>query len=90
MILSRLRHRKSVFDRIAALIVGPAAREGYQFESFGSTVLVKLIRRYLADHRAVFEDEHRRASLVKVLELFSSAGWPDALQLLYELPDLLR
>lgn len=81
---------ETVFDRIAALIVGPAAREGYQFESFGSTVLVKLIRRYLADHRAVFEDEQRRASLVEVLELFSSAGWPDALQLLYELPDLLR
>jgi hypothetical protein len=32
----------------------------------------------------------RRQKLVEVLELFSSAGWPDALRLLFELPDLLR
>ena len=32
----------------------------------------------------------RRARLVAVLESFSSVGWPDALSLLYELPELLR
>jgi hypothetical protein len=51
---------------------------------------VALVRRYLADYRAIFEDQQRRARLVAVLELFSSVGWPDALKLLYELPDLLR
>ena len=79
-----------MFDRVSDLLVGPAAREGYHFESLGSDVLVRLIRRYLADHRAVFDDDVRRARLVRVLELFSSAGWPEALKLLYELPDLLR
>ncbi len=79
-----------VFDRIVDLLVGPAAREGYHFESLGSDVLVRLIRRYLADHRGIFEDEARRLQLVQVLELFSSAGWPEALRLLYDLPDLLR
>ena len=81
---------ETVFDRVSDLLVGPAAREGYHFESLGSDVLVRLIRRYLADHRAVFDDDVRRARLVRVLELFSSAGWPEALKLLYELPDLLR
>jgi hypothetical protein len=79
-----------VFDRIVSLLIGPAAREGYQFESLGSDVLVRLVRRYLADHRGIFEDEARRLQLVRVLELFSSAGWPEALRLLYDLPDLLR
>ncbi len=81
---------ETVFDRVSNLLVGPAAREGYHFESLGSDVLVRLIRRYLADHRSVFDDDARRARLVRVLELFSSAGWPEALKLLYELPDLLR
>lgn len=81
---------ETVFDRVSSILVGPAAREGYHFESLGSDVLVRLIRRYLADHRAVFDDEMRRAHLVRVLELFSNAGWPEALKLLYELPDLLR
>jgi hypothetical protein len=79
-----------VFDRVAELLVGPAQREWYQFESLGSDALVRLVRRYLADHREVFENTARRGRLVAVLELFSGAGWPEALKLLYELPDLLR
>jgi hypothetical protein len=52
--------------------------------------LVELVRRYLADYRPIFEDATRRRTLVDILELFSSAGWPEALKLLFELPDLLR
>lgn len=81
---------EAVFDRVADILVGSGAREGYQFESLGSDVLVRLVRRYLADYREVFEDAQRRDKLVEVLELFSGAGWSEALKLLYELPDLLR
>lgn len=79
-----------IFDRIAAMHLGPAAADGYQFESLAETVLVRLVQTYLADYRSVFADNARRAQLVKVLELFSTAGAPEALRLLYELPDLLR
>jgi hypothetical protein len=79
-----------IFDHIAAILIGPAIKENYQFESLGADALVALVRRYLADYRPIFEDQQRRARLVAVLELFSSVGWPDALKLLYELPDLLR
>ena len=79
-----------VFERISKILLGPAAADGYQFEALGLDSLVKLVRRYLADHRDIFEDPNRRQTLVKVLEVFSSAGWPEALKLLFELPDLLR
>lgn len=79
-----------VFDKVAALVVGPAASDGYHYESLALDSVVSLVRRYLADYRAAFDDASRRARLVSVLELFSSAGWPEALKLLYELPDLLR
>jgi hypothetical protein len=79
-----------VFDHIASIMTGPAVGENYQFESLGADMLVSLIRVYLADYRAIFEDASRRAQLVAVLETFSSVGWPDALKLLFELPDLLR
>lgn len=81
---------EAVFDRIAAMLLGPAAADGYQFESLAETALVRLVQTYLADYRSVFADNARRAQLVKVLELFSTAGAPEALRLLYELPDLLR
>ena len=80
----------AVFDQIAALLVGQAAREGYHFESLGLDVVVRIVRRYLADHRDLFENPARRIALIGVLNLFSDAGWPEALKLLYELPDLMR
>ncbi|HEX5754421.1 MAG TPA: hypothetical protein VFZ09_50020 [Archangium sp.] len=79
-----------VFDRVAKLLLGPAAADGYQFEALGLDSLVKLIRLYLADYREIFEDAARRQTLVAVLELFSSVGWPEAMKVLFELPDLLR
>ncbi|WP_245418681.1 ATP-binding protein [Mesorhizobium sp. WSM3864] len=79
-----------VFDALHALLTGPAAREGYHHESLAAPVIVRMITRYIADHRSIFEDETRRAALVETLRLFSDVGWSDALKLLYELPDLLR
>ena len=73
-----------------ALLTGPAAREGYHHESLAAPVIVRMITRYIADHRSIFEDDTRRAALVEILRLFSDVGWSDALKLLYELPELLR
>ena len=79
-----------VFDAVSDLLTGAGVDDGYQYESLGSEAFVRLIRRYLADYRYLFDDEPRRGRLLAVLELFSDAGWPEALKLLYELPDLLR
>jgi hypothetical protein len=81
----------AVFDRLVRLLLNRGADDAYQFESLAASELVTLVQRYLADHRDVFEaDPSRRAELIKVLELFARAGWPDALRLLFDLPDLLR
>lgn len=79
-----------VFDALHALLTGPAASEGYHHESLAAPVIVRMITRYIADHRSIFEDDTRRAALVEILRLFSDVGWSDALKLLYDLPDLLR
>jgi len=79
-----------VFEAIYTILLGRGEEEGYHFESLGNAVVVRLVQRYIADHRAIFEDEGRRARLVAILQLFSHAGWPEALRLLYDLPDLLR
>ena len=43
----------TVFDQFAALLVGPAEREGYHFESLGLDVVVRIVRRYLAAQECV-------------------------------------
>lgn len=80
----------NVFDALHALLTGSAAREGYHHESLAAPVIARMITRYIADHRSIFEDDTRRAALVEILRLFSDVGWSDALKLLYDLPDLLR
>lgn len=79
-----------VFDALHALLTGPAAREGYHYEGLAAPVIVRMITRYIADYRSIFEHEARRSALMEILRLFSDVGWSDALTLLYELPDLLR
>jgi len=80
----------AVFEAIHSILLGRGEAEGYQYESLGSSAVVRIVRRYIADHRSIFEDEGRRAHLLEILQLFSEAGWSDALRLLYDLPDLLR
>lgn len=80
----------AVFEAFHAILLGRGEEEGYQHESMGNTAVVRIVQRYIADHRTIFEDDGRRARLVAILHLFSEVGWTEALKLLYELPDLLR
>lgn len=79
-----------VFDGISSALLEKGLEQGYQYESLGSTVAVRVIKRFIADYRAIFDDPARRGRLVQVLKMFSDAGWSEALKLLFELPDLLR
>ncbi|WP_246796729.1 ATP-binding protein [Rhizobium leguminosarum] len=81
---------EGVFAALHHLLTGPAAGEDYHHEDLASGVIVRMITRYIADHRSIFEDNERRAALVEILRLFSEVGWSEALRLLYDLPDLLR
>jgi hypothetical protein len=79
-----------VFDLIAFAVLNGGRRGGYEFESLGADLLVKLIGRYLADHKEIFDDPQRRTALVDTLETFVAAGWPAVRRLLYRLPELLQ
>jgi len=63
---------------------------GYQFESMGVDLLVRLVGLFLADHRELFEEESRRLALIDCLEIFMDAGWPAAQRLLFRLPELTQ
>jgi len=75
---------------VHAILVGRGEQEGYHFETLAIGVVVGIVRRYLADYRPIFEIENHRVKLVAILGLFADVGWPEALQLLYDLPNLLR
>lgn len=78
------------FDLTARAIRGGGAKGGYQYESLGADLMVRLISGFLADSKEIFGDEPRRQALVDCLEIFMEAGWSSARKLLYRLPELLQ
>ncbi len=79
---------KGVFLKIGSTL--RAGRSyGYQFEPQGAQLFVKLIERYLAEHREIFQqDAQCRQILRDTLDLF--INWPAARRLVYRLEDIFR
>lgn len=81
---------RDVFLRIGA-VVRAAQRWGYQYESLAADLIVRLIERYLADYRALLqEDKECREMLIEVLDVFVQAGWPSARRLAHRLEEIFR
>lgn len=79
-----------VFDLAAHALLNGGRRTGYQYESMGADLLVRMVGIFLADHKEIFEENTRRQTLIECLETFLKAGWPAARRLLYRLPDLIQ
>jgi hypothetical protein len=79
-----------VFDLIALAVQRGGRDGGYQFDSLGADLMVKLVGRYLADHKEIFDDSQRRNALIDTLETFVAVGWPAIRRLIYRLPELLQ
>jgi len=76
-----------LFDAIR----GGGQSGGYQFESLGADLVVKIARRFLADYSGLLTSKPEyRAGLVDTLDLFASNGWPEPRKLVYQLPEMLR
>lgn len=79
-----------VFDITTKSLLDGGGKGGYQFEQMGKNLLIKFIGVFLADHKDILASRDRRQSLIKCLAMFADAGWPEAQQLLYRLPELVR
>lgn len=76
-----------LFDAIR----GGGQSGGYQFESLGADLVVKIARRFLADYSGLLTSKPEyRAGLVETLNLFASNGWAEPRKLVYQLPEMLR
>ena len=77
-----------------ALLLAMRAINGdsrYVSESLGIDAVLKLINRYIADHRALVLGDPECTTAVRVLlEPFVRAGWPQAVQMAERMDDLFR
>jgi len=76
--------------RLIAMAVKASESHGYGFESLAMTIVVRIIQRYLADHRDIFADKDRLNDLMDCLDVFVKAGWSAAQSLVFRLSDIWR
>ena len=81
---------RGVFRRVARVIRG-GRKGGYEYDSMAEDVIVRIVDRYLADHRDLFQrDEEARQHLIGVLDTFVRAGSESARRLSYGLDGIFR
>lgn len=79
----------------AAKSITSSSAVGYQNESLAVKPVVGLIQTALADYRDIFKADNGQESdclvaLLRVLDLFVEAGWPEARQLTHRLEEIYR
>ena len=81
---------RGVFLRVAA-VVRAGKRWDYEYEQFAQDVVLRIVRRYLADKRALLQDDEEcQRALREILETFIEAGWPGAQHLAYRIDEIHR
>jgi hypothetical protein len=82
---------RGVFLRLDRAVAQGGQQGGYQLERLAVDLIVRLIRRYLADHRDLLhQDPDCRRALRHILDTFVAVGWPEARKLTYQLDDIFR
>jgi hypothetical protein len=80
----------AVFLRVAATVQA-GKLWNYEYEELAQTVVLRIVRRYLADKRALLQvNEQCQRALREILETFMEAGWPAAQQLAYRIDEIHR
>lgn len=81
---------REIFPIMAEGVV--AGRRGnYEFDLQAASLMVSVVQRFIADHRAtLLDDAQCRRSLLMMLNVFVEAGWPAARRLTYSLESIFR
>ena len=74
----------------AAAVCRAATVMSYQFQPDSIEELVKLVEHVLADHRDILRQPEIANDIGEMLDLFVSAGWPQAMSLTFRLDEAIR
>jgi hypothetical protein len=94
-VIETLDHLLPTNPQCAFTLIGRAIAsgkaDGYQYDSLAVDLMVKVVRRFLAEHRALLQqDAALRDVLLDVLDVFVQVGWPQAQDITYGLHDIFR
>ena len=75
---------------LTRLAVDGAQGAGYAFDPIAAREVTALVETTLADHREIAQSGQPLHDLMRVLDVFVEAGWPEAQRLVWRLEELFR
>jgi len=75
---------------MAADVAEASEAAGYNIDSIAIKEVVTLVESVLADYRNEVQEGEALADLLRLLDVFAKAGWPQALQLVWRLDEVFR
>lgn len=76
--------------RLISQAIRSSEGQGYTSERMAADLFVRVVERYLADYRNIFENPERRQDLLSCLNAFVRHGWPTARRLTYRISEIWR
>lgn len=76
--------------RLAADVAQASERSGYNLDSMAVKEVVEIADTLLANYRNELQAGESLEDFVRLLDTFASAGWPDALRLIWRLDEVFR
>ena len=90
LLTSFLRCNPNEVLHLAKGVARSSERFGYNLDSLAIEEVVKFVEIVLADHRNEVRDGEGLEDLLNLLDIFASAGWSDALRLVWRLDEIFR
>jgi hypothetical protein len=75
---------------LTRLAVEGAQGAGYAFDPMAAEEVTGIVETILADHRETARDGQPLEDLMRILDIFVQAGWPEAQRLVWRLEELFR
>lgn len=76
--------------RLVGAAIESAQRYGYEYESEAVRLIVRVLKRYMADYPDVVRSPDGQKIFLRTLDIFVQVGWPDARRLSYHLEEAFR
>jgi hypothetical protein len=76
--------------QLVGQVVESARRYGYEYESEAVRLIVRVLKRYMAEYPEVVRSAEGQKIFLRTLDIFVQVGWPDARRLSYHLEEAFR
>lgn len=76
--------------RVCYKLLRASGKSGFQFDSLAIKEIVKFVEKYIYQFSGILKEKENTQYLIKILEMFINAGWPEAIEIMWEMNEIYK